>query len=336
MKAGLLKCVSVTGALMALLATRGDAAQLAGKDLAVMVKSQLKLSLCEQAADNAKGMAAKAAAKADGSEVEKAVDVWWEQSVLAIRSDLEKQFGEEARGKFDKYMVDQAAAEKKGDKEFLALAAQSLAIEPVPADFVALRKQALEMALKDDMQAASKWLGDIETWLDLRKQGKEVPPLGIWLTRAIKSSAMTKTPPAKKVDPLQSAEVEVEEFKPEKDGGDSPLDNFSAQRNQRREKAMKEAQAGMAQVAAERQAAETEYAAKKAAEATAEADAMKSNADKIAAAEKEALEQRQNSWGARLKTIVGSLVSATTGAFTGGLGAKAGEEAVNAVFGKTK
>jgi hypothetical protein len=115
-----------------------------------------------------------------------------------------------------------------------------------------------------------------------------VPPLAAWLSRDSKAQPDSKAVPAKKANALETAEVAVDEFKPEKDGGDSPLDN------------------------------------------------MKNQADKLATAEKDALDQRQNSWGACLKTIVGSLVSSATGAFTGGIGARAGEEAVNAVFGKTK
>ena len=59
---------------------------------------------------------------------------------------------------------------------------------------------------------------------------------------------------------------------------------------------------------------------------------MKRHADKLAATEKDALEQRKNSWGNRLKSIVGATVSAATGAFTGGIGTRAGQEAANAIF----
>jgi FtsZ-binding cell division protein ZapB len=103
-------------------------------------------------------------------------------------------------------------------------------------------------------------------------------------------------------------------------------------RKKRSERRLEEAQAGMEQVASERQAAEEEYAAKKTAAAQAEAEAMKRHADKLAATEKDALEQRKNSWVNRLKSIVGATVSAATGAFTGGIGTRAGQEAANAIF----
>lgn len=70
--------------------------------------------------------------------------------------------------------------------------------------------------------------------------------------------------------------------------------------------------------------------------AAAEADNMTAQAEKLAAVEKEALEQRQSSWGNRIKNIFSSTVGAATGAFTGGVGARAGQEAVDAVFGEDK
>jgi hypothetical protein len=103
-------------------------------------------------------------------------------------------------------------------------------------------------------------------------------------------------------------------------------------RKKRHDKELAEAQDGMEQIANERKSAEEEYAAKKTSDAQAEAENMKRHADKLASTEQEALEQRKNSWGSRLKSIVGATVSAATGAFTGGVGARAGEEAVNAIF----
>lgn len=112
----------------------------------------------------------------------------------------------------------------------------------------------------------------------------------------------------------------------------NPLDAYSRMRKTKRERALAEAHAGMQQVAAEREAAEKEYAAEQAARARAEAEAMKAHAQKLAAVEKEAMEQRQNSWGSRIKRIIGGTLSAATGAFSGGIGAAAGQRAVQEIF----
>jgi hypothetical protein len=59
---------------------------------------------------------------------------------------------------------------------------------------------------------------------------------------------------------------------------------------------------------------------------------MRAQAQRLAATEEEALAQRENSWGNRLKRIVGSTLGAATGALTGGIGAEAGRRAANEIF----
>jgi len=110
------------------------------------------------------------------------------------------------------------------------------------------------------------------------------------------------------------------------------LEAFGAQRKDRRDRLVKEAQEGMAQVSAERQQAEQELASKKQAEAQAEAEAIKNHAQRLADTEKQALDQEQNSWSAKLKGVVGATISAAGGAFFGGIGAQAGQMAANAIF----
>ncbi len=88
----------------------------------------------------------------------------------------------------------------------------------------------------------------------------------------------------------------------------------------------------MQQMAAEREAFEQEAAARALAQAQADAEAMKAQAQRIAGAEEEAMKQRENSWGNRLKRIAGGTVSATIGAFTGGVGAEAGRRAAAEIF----
>ena len=93
-----------------------------------------------------------------------------------------------------------------------------------------------------------------------------------------------------------------------------------------------DAEAGMAQVANERRIADEEYNAKKQAAAAAEAAAMQAQAQKLAAAEQEAVVQDQNSWKTRIKGIVATAIGATGSAFLGNVGGRIGEEASRALF----
>ena len=73
-------------------------------------------------------------------------------------------------------------------------------------------------------------------------------------------------------------------------------------------------------------------AARKLEAAKRDAEAVKRHAQQLAATQEEIIKQRQRSWSARLKRIAGALISSTTGAFTGGIGERAAQEAVNDLF----
>jgi hypothetical protein len=112
----------------------------------------------------------------------------------------------------------------------------------------------------------------------------------------------------------------------------NPLDMLSNLHSERRADALRQAEVGMSMVTAERQAAEDELAAKKLQQAQADATALKKQARVLAAAEKDAMAQRENSWGNRLKKIVGATATAAGGTFFGHVGAEAGRAAVDAIF----
>ncbi|MDD4869418.1 MAG: hypothetical protein PHR77_02565 [Kiritimatiellae bacterium] len=310
---------------------RCQAAESAIDDRGVFAYCYLKLILAQQVVAQAEKLS-DTAQVTDKSEIKEATDVWWQNVMSSIRSDLEGRFGENSRVRFEKFIGEYDAAEKNKDREFLLKTASSIGLKAEPVDYGGLRRSVLETILNREMADASRWLGEVQTWIEVRQKVKDTPALHLWLSRDVRSKVVrTELKKPAKSD-LASAEVAVEEFKPEKDDSESPLDSFSTLRKQKRDKALQEAQAGMQQVAVERQAAETEYAAKKMAAAQADADAMKSHAEKLAAVEKEALEQRQNGFGSKLKMIVGATVSGAIGSFTGGIGARAGQELVDAVF----
>jgi hypothetical protein len=187
-------------------------------------------------------------------------------------------------------------------------------------------------------------LSEIQTWIALREKRDDVPPLELWLARAQVGGPAAdpaghagvmgndaKIRPPVPVDPLEAAEGSVGRLEPGV-AVESPMEAFSAARKARRDRILREAQAGMEQVTAERQIAEEEYAAKKLAAAQAEAAAMKHQAEQLAAVEKEALDQRQYQWSTRLKKLVGNTAGAFGGAFLGGMGARAAEEAIDSVW----
>lgn len=310
-------------------------AELVSRDTTVLATCYLRMVLYQQVAGQADRIA-ESAGESDRPEIKKAYEAVWEKGTSSIREELEQCFREQSRQRFEEFVARFEAAEKDKNLDFLSGIAASLGIAPVPDNYGALRKAALETTLRGSMAEVSKWLGEVQTWADVRSKNKDVPPLEMWLTRSKRGNVPVKKEIKRQAATLASAEADAGEFKGDAEQADSPLDSFSGLRNKKREKVLQEAQAGMQQVAAERQAAETEYAAKKMAAAQADAEAMKSQAEKLATAEKDALEQRQNSFGAKLKSIVGATVGAAVGSFTGGIGARAGQEAVDAIFSSGK
>lgn len=306
----------------------------ASPDLAVLGRCYMKFLLSQQVAAQA-GVIAQDALEGDVPQIKRAASDWSAAKSRDLRKELTAQFGDGARVRFEQFVGDYTTAEKAGDTNLLAQMSKSFELSPAPPDYASLRRSAIDNFLQQDMAGGSKWLGEIQTWIDVRKKAKDTPDLAIWLTRdqpTVVTKRAKKKPAAKKPNSLESAEADMGEFTAQEEDVASPLDSFDDMRKKRSERKLEEAQAGMEQVASERQAAEEEYAAKKTAAAQAEADAMKRHADKLAATEKDALEQRKNSWVNRLKSIVGATVSAATGAFTGGIGTRAGQEAANAIF----
>ena len=270
---------------------------------------------------------------AQSDEVKSVAANWVSFQMDGIRATLESRFGDEARERFEQFVTLFSVALRDEDRDTLDAVAQ--AIEPggrAGEVLLAFKRDALAGA----QEHAVNLLGEVQTWADLAQRGTELPPLESWLMRAEPPAEEPEPPPPprRKRNPLADAEAVPSEFVDDLDAGDggNALESFAAMRKTRREQALADAQAGMQQIAQERQAAEAEYAAKKTAAAQADAEAMKAHAQKLAAAETEALEQRKNSWSSRLKNIVSSTVGAAVGAFTGGIGAEAGQRAVQEIF----
>ncbi len=327
---------AVIGLALAPVLCGGQAPQLG--DEALLLKAYCHYMLTREIPAQGKALA-EGATPADAEAIGRALNEWSAGQVVAIRRELERRFGEEARTRFEEFVSEFTAAEERKDAAYLAALAAAIRRTPPPADYAGLRKAAVNALLRQEIESASKWLADVQTWRDLRAQRDDVPALEVWLAREAPEEQEAAMPPAaarapaRAVNPLAEAEAPLPELQTDEEGESAgPLDSFDSLRRERRARALKEAQAGMAQVAAERQAAEQEYAAKKTAAAQAEAESLKRHAEKLAAAEKEAAVQRQNSWSSRLKNIVGATITAATGAFTGGVGTRAGEALANEVF----
>lgn len=205
--------------------------------------------------------------------------------------------------------------------------AEELNFDPIPESFSDLQSAVLNQRKDSLLPAAAKFLGEVETWTELPEGA---PSLSAWLSRDAKPAAAPEPEPT--VNPLRAAESSGSAWVPPEENSENPMDAFTQRRNEKREQTLEEAHDGMRQIAGERESYEREQASKELARAREDADAVRAQAQRLAATEEEALAQRENSWGNRLKRIVGGTISAATGAFTGGIGAEAGQRAANAVF----
>ncbi|MBP7276215.1 MAG: hypothetical protein KBA51_08445 [Kiritimatiellae bacterium] len=326
----------ISAAMMLAVTTRGWAA--GNSDEAALLSAYYHYGFAQTIGEQCAAMGADLpAGKAE--EIKAVAADWVSFNMDGIRQTLETRFPNEARDRFERFVTMFSAALRDQDTETLEAVAQAISPGGRADETLMQFKQE---ALAGAQEQAAQLLGEVQTWADLARQGTELPPLESWLMRSEPPDGpASPTPPpppppspSRKRNPLAEAEAAPTEFVNDPDAGDegNALESFAAMRKARREQVLADAQAGMQQVAQERQAAETEYAAKKTAAAQAEAEAMKAHAQKLAAAETEALEQRKNSWSSRLKNIVSSTVGAAVGAFTGGIGAEAGQRAVQEIF----
>ena len=242
-------------------------------------------------------------------EVSSAAAAYRKKAIASIRERLTALFGDSAQTRFAAF-IDETGKN--------------------PEQYKDLRAAVAKEDIKDDIAAAGKFLGDVQTWLRLKAKG-DVPPLASWLARDEKPASKPKAK-KKKRNPLRDAEADAGTFVEAEDDNNSSLRSFGDMRRAKRQKALEEAQAGMTQVADQRRVADEEANAKKIAAAQAEAAAQQAHAQRLAAAEQEAVVQDQNSWKTRMKSVVSAGIGAAGGAFLGNIGSRVGEEAARAVF----
>ncbi|MCZ7591815.1 MAG: hypothetical protein M5U15_06525 [Kiritimatiellae bacterium] len=291
------------------IAARCEAAQPAAS---VLTANYLRYLLLNHVKAQGAEIVAQAPAAAK-SGLQARLDNWQDSFQEAIRVDLEKNLGADARSQFESFVSDFTRAERASDSAYLEqLAAQTSWPGPVADGFEAFRRWGMQQWVSGDMQSGVEFLSAL------------IPPV-----------AQAPTQPMPPRNPLRDAEGESLEYGGDSAGG-ATLQRFAGMRDERRQKALEQAQAGMQQVAAEREAWEQEYASRMEARAQAEAEAKTRQAERLAATEEEALEQRRNSFKAKAVGVLAGVAGATVSGFTGAIGGRAADEAVNAIFGERK
>ena len=247
------------------------------------------------------------------------LDGWRTSFQETIRADLEKNLGPDARPRFEAFVTDFTQAEQAKDQAYLEqLGGQVGWPGPVAGGFEAFRRWGIQQWVAADMQAGVDFLGALSAPVPA------APP----------AASAAPPPPPKPANPLRDAESAAAPADFAEPAGGATLQRFSGMREERRQKVLEEAQAGMQQVASEREAWEQEYASKVEAAAEAEAEAKKRQAERLAATDEEALEQRKNSFKAKAVKVLAGVAEATVSGFTGAIGGRAADEAVNAIFGE--
>ena len=274
--------------------------------------------------------------KEAAEQVRNQAKIWIDSETTQLRENLSDHFGGNAKNTFAEFVAEYTTAESKKDVQYLGRMAAAAGLKTKPKTFPEIRRQVLDGWLAEPFAQGSKLLGGIQAWTERLETTSSPLTLSVWLGRSQAlgpADSVVASAPARPVNPLAAAEAAAPEFTPMPEGtAANPMEAFAKSRQSKRERALQEAQAGMQQLAMERQTAEQEYAARKTAEAQADADAMRAQAQKLAAVEQEAVDQRANSWMGRLKGIVSATIGAATGAFTGGIGTEAGHRAADALF----
>lgn len=243
---------------------------------------------------------------------------WLDAYQETIREDLEAHFPEDARERFEDHIQRFTQAEQDADPAYLAELGHAVGWPGDPAEgYGAFRRWGIEQWVADDMQAGVTFLATLSGTIE---------------NLAAAAAPEASPAPAHPVDPLRAAEAAPAPLTTGDSAAGAPLQQFSTLREQRRQKALEDAHAGMAQIASERDAWEQEYAANKEAKAQAEAQALQAQAERLAATDQEALEQRKNSFRSRAVNVLAGVASATVSGFTGAIAGRAADEAVHAIF----
>jgi len=290
----------------------------------IWLQAYLRYDLTKRTAEQSALLAAARPAE-DQAQVAEAAALRQTEQNARLRRALEAQFGATARERFAAFMADWTDAEQRGDPEYLRWISGVTGLSA--GDYAGLRTAAFRVWLTAETADGANWLGAVETWLTAGTRDAERPPLRVWLDRATGAARAADAGSA-----LADAEASAVFVPVEEDPAGSALEQLAARRGEKRAADVARAQAQMQQIADERRAWEEEHGAELKRRADLDAEHVKQQADKLAAAEKDALEQRKNSWNAKLLNILGATVSTFTGAVTGEIGKRAAERVTEEIF----
>lgn len=336
--------VGLWAALIGLVPSVSMAFAKAAPDVEALVLSYLRVQATERVvaatAEMREGLSAE-----DAQQVDDAMQAWQGARASLVRDALQRQFGNEAEARFTGFINDFVMAARSGDQGPLGRLCAALAIDPPCADYAALNQAVTERYMEGDVRDSSWLLGNIQRWAELRRAGRPMPPLAMWLSRDVPSPSPSAAPKATaaptrpaaspgSVEALMAAEAVPQITLPAEnvEATASPLAVFQEQWKKKREDLYKDSNAATDQMLTQRKEWEEDYAAQRKSKAEAEAEAFKKHSEELAKADKDALEQQQNGWQSKIKGIVGSLISSSVGAFTGGVGTQAGEKLAQKVF----
>lgn len=244
------------------------------------------------------------------------LNTWLDRVQEQIRNHLADAFATDAREQFEEYIQCFTQAEQDNNLDYLGQLGSAVGWRQPPADgFEAFRRWGIEQWIADDMQDGIHFLATLSRTID----HLDTPP-------------SADAAPPRPVNPLRTAEATAAPLEASDTPAGAPLQQFAGLREQRRQKALESAHAGMTQISTEREAWEQERSASIEAKAQAEAQAMQAQAARLAATDEEALEQRKNSFRSRAINVLAGVASSTAGAFTGAIAGRGADEAVHAIF----
>lgn len=307
--------------VLALLGAPGARGAGADSPAGALVANYLRYLLLNHVGSQGAQIVAQAPAGAQ-ADLRSRLDGWRVSFQETIRADLEKNLGSDARPRFEAFVMAFTQAEQSKDLAYLEQLGGEVGWPgPVADGFEAFRRWGIQQWVAADMQAGVDFLGALSAPVE---------------SAAAVAAPAAPPPPPRPANPLRDAESAAAPADDAAPAGGATLQRFSGMREERRQKVLEEAQAGMQQVASEREAWEQEYASKVEAAAEAEAEAKKRQAERLAATDEEALEQRKNSFKAKAVKVLAGVAEATVSGFTGAIGGRAADEAVNAIFGENK
>ena len=307
--------------LIALAVTACPAAAQPETDAGILLGAYTHFALAREVQSQALQMA-QSLPQDVAEQIREQADVWMVAETRCLRDNLDARFGNDAKEAFADFVAEYTTAESQNDQHYLGKLATEARLGETPMEFAAMRRLVMDKWLAAPFENGSRLLGEIQTWVERRGATASPLTLAAWLSRN-QAHAPTPppaaAPPPRPVNPLAAAEAPLPDFTPMPEGASSnPMEAFARSR-QTSANAPARSPAGMQQMAA-------------GTPGQADAEAMRAQAQKLAAVEQEAVDQRANSWMGRLKNIVSATVGAATGAFTGGIGAEAGRQAADALF----